>query len=335
MIQFNNLLYFELAAFFSLILLILSFFTMKRVKCFKKRDIIRSLMWSGIILFSGMAMAGAKLNREISQPVKEKMEIIFALDGSLSSLAQDVEIKNGKEGKKISRFEFGKRQIEDLIDLFKKDAIGLIVFAGKAIPLQIVLSREDRKNSILRNLKYIDDDFIRRGIKQGTDYGILLMAAIEQFGENDVKKILVVLTDGEPQGNEEELRQNLAKALDLFSERKDIAVYFIAVGNTAEPSKIPKIADKDGNIEYYTHENGQPVLTRPNPEFLIDLANATGGRYIHPAPDQNLENIMLTFIEEERTIIDWEKKTQSVDLTPYLLICSLIFLFVIPILKTV
>lgn len=339
MIQFGNLLYFELAAFLSLFFLLLNLFTMKRIGYFKKRDIARSLMWSGIVLFLGLAASTAKLNWEISVPVKEKAKIIFALDASLSALARDVEVtEKNEKTRKITRFDFEKQLVENVvIDLLEGDAVGVTFFADQAIPVQDVLSREDYRNSIIRNLKYYDDVFVKEGIKQGTDYGILIMSGMEQFGGKDeIKKLLFVLTDGEPQGDEEKLKENLKKALELFSERSDIVMYFFCIGDTRGPSKIPKEEDEKGNPkEYYLQKDGQPVLTRPNPEFLTNLANATGGHFVQAESSQDLKNILLNSIEQERRIIGWEQKTEPIDLTPYLLISSLVFLFIIPILKPV
>lgn len=337
MIQFGNVVYFEFAALFSILLLFLNLFTMKRISIFKKRDIIRSLLWSGIILFLGMALSSAKLNWKRPMPVKEKMEIIFALDASLSALARDVEIKEGEQTRKISRLDLEKQQVENVIGDLRGDAVYIIVFADQAIPLHIVLSREDYKNSILRNLKYIDKDFVRHEIKQGTDYGMLILGALEQFGKKSgTKKVFFVLTDGESQGDETKLRENLEKALELFAERDDISVYLIGLGNPAEPSRIPETEDEENNPkEYYREKGGEFILTRPNPEFLNTLANATKGKYIHAETAQDLKNILESSIEKERKIIGFEKRQETIDLTPYLLICSLVFLFIIPTIKSV
>lgn len=338
MIQFSNFLYFELASFLSLFFLVLNIFTLRRIGSFRCRDVARSLMWSGIIIFIGLIISGAKLDWKKSVPVKEKMEIIFALDVSLSSLAKDVVLKEeGKEDRKISRLDLEKQQIKNVVGILSGDAVGLMVFADLATSLQDVLSREDYRNSLLRNLEFIDEDFVKSQVNQGTDYGNLIMASLEQFEtEKSTKRLLFIITDGEPQGEENKLRENLSKALEKFSERNDINVYLIGVGNTREPSKIPKTEDDKGEPkEYYTHKNGEFILTRPNPEFLANLANATGGHYLHANSNNDLKNILLDSIEIERKIISFETKSELIDLTPYLLICSLVFLFIIPILKSV
>jgi len=116
--------------------------------------------------------------------------------------------------------EMEKQQVENAVNLLESgDSVGITVFADQAIPLQSVLSREDYKNSVIRNLRYIDSDFVRYHVRQGTDYGVLILTALGQFGESGTK-ILFILTDGEPQGNEEKLRENLSMALEEFSKRK-------------------------------------------------------------------------------------------------------------------
>ncbi len=338
MISIGNFTYFWIAALISLLLFALSFLTIKRTRFYRRRDILRNLMWSGIVFFLGLAISSAKLNWENPVPVKEKVEMIFAIDVSLSALARDVTIRENEQIRKISRLDLEKQQVENVIGDLKGDAVGIIIFAEQAIPLQIVLSREDYQNSLLRNLKYIDKNFIRYSIKQGTDYGNLILSALEQFGKkSSIKKIIFVLTDGEPQGDEEKLRENMEKAMEVFSERDDISIYLIGIGDIREPSKIPQTEDEEGNPkEYYRQkEGGDFILTRPNPEFLANLANSTGGHYFHAISDKDLKNILANSIERERRVIGFEKQSKAINLTPYLLISSLIFLFIIPFIKSV
>lgn len=339
MIHLSNPTYFWITASVSIGILFLNFFTLKRTGIFRRSDIARIFMWSAVLIFLGMAASNARLEWKKNFPVKEQMEIIFALDVSLSSLAQDVILEEEGERRKISRLEFAKRQIENAINDLKSDAVGIIVFADKAVPLQIALPREDYKNTILRNLRYIDKEFVRYGIKQGTDYGNMIMSALEQFKESPAKKVLLVLTDGEPQGEETKLRENLENAIELFSERSDITVYFIGIGDSRQPSPIPKVEDEDGRPkEFYRFgkEPGSPlILTRPNPEFLAGLANLTGGYFFEAQKNEDLKNIIKNALEKERRIIGFQEKTEMIDLTPVLLIWSLIFLFVIPVIKSV
>jgi len=266
------------------------------------------------------------------------VEIIFAIDASLSALARDVIIKEGEKTWKISRLDLEKKQVENVVGDLKDDAIGIIAFANEAVPLQIVLSREDYKNTLIRNLRNIDEVFVRHEISQGTDYGTLILTALKQLGKkSNTKKLIFILTDGEPQGDEEKLQKNMEKAMKVFSERDDVSFYLIGVGNTQEPSKIPQIEDEEGNPkEYYRQkEGGDFILTRPNPEFLTNLANATGGNYIHAISDKDLKDVLGKSIEKERRIIGFEKQTKAIDLTPYLLISSLVLLFIIPFIKSV
>ncbi len=341
MIQFNNPSYFWFAAILSIFIAALNLFTLKRIRIFRRFDVIRGLMWCGMIIFLGMALSGARLEWKKPVPIKEKLEIIFALDVSLSSLAQDVVLEESEQLGKISRLDFEKQQVENAIGMLSGDAVGIIVFADKAIPLQIVLSREDYGNTLIRNLRYIDKEFVRYAISQGTDYGDLILVALEQFGkETASQKVIFILTDGEQQGEEEKLKENMEKALEQFSKRKDIAIYLVGVGNPRESSSIPKVEDENGDVkEYYIQTNGeaagQRILTRPSPEFLAHLANMTSGHYLHASSKEDLKNILLSSIESERRIIGFKERSDAIDLTQYLLISSLIFLFTIPIIKSV
>ncbi len=341
MIQFSNPSYFWFGAGLAAFLLLLNVFTFKRVQFFRRRDLLRALMWSIAVFFLGTVLAEARVEWKRPLPVLEKLEIIFGIDVSLSALAQDALISQGENQQKVSRLEFEKMQVEKVIASLGDDAIGIIAFAAEAVTLQIALSREDRRNTVLRNLKYIDKNFVRYEVLQGTDYGILLLAAIEQFGKSEeAKKILFVLTDGEQQGDEEKLKENLEKAVSALSERKGMAIYFIAVGDDSKTSLIPKSEDENGNPKgYYTYEEGemagQPIPTRPHPEFLARLADSIDGHFLQANDDKTLARLLENAIKQERRIIGLEEKTQLIDLASYLLIGALICLFTIPLIKSV
>ncbi len=341
MIQFLSPSYLWLGAGLAIFLLLLNIFTFKRVRFFRRRDLLRASMWSVAVLFLGAALAEAKLEWKQPLPVMEKLEIIFGIDVSLSALAKDAIVFQEENQQIVSRLDFEKVQVEKIVASLGDDAIGIIAFAADAIPLQIVLSREDRRNTILRNLKRIDKIFVRYEIPQGTDYGILFLTALEQFSKtNEAKKILFVLTDGEQQGDEGKLKENLEKAVNALSERNDITIYFIAVGDDSKTSLIPKIEDENGNPkEYYTYEEGemagQPISTRPHQEFLAQLANGIDGHYLQANDDETLNALLQDAIKQERRIIGFEEKTRIINLAPYLLIGALICLFTIPLIKSV
>lgn len=340
MFVFKNPLYFWLGVCLAVLFFTWSAATFKRIKKYRRLDIARSAMWSAIIFFLGLVLAESAIFLPVKLPVKERLEIVFCLDASLSSLAIDIETEVNGESKKISRLEFQKRLVEELSANLKDDAVGIIAFAAEAIPLQIALVREDYKNTFLRNLKNIDNFFVRRGIIQGTDYGKLLEAALEQFQEPSLKKLLIILTDGEQQGDNERLKENLNRALESFSQEKSIVTYFVSVGNANMASPIPKSEDKEGKPkDYYKHEKGeaagQLILTRPHPEFLSQLANAVNGYFIEAKGNEKLKTILKEVISKERRIIGHEEKNQKNEIGFYLVTISLLFLFVIPLIKTV
>jgi len=137
------------------------------------------------------------------------------------------------------------------------------------------------------------------------------------------------LTDGEPQGDEAKLEENMEKAMKIFAERDDISIYLIGVGNIRESSKISTDRRRGRQSErILSPERKRRFYPHPaNPEFLANLANSTGGHYLHATSDKDLKNILGSSIESERRIIGFEKQSKAIDLTPYLLISSLVFSF--------
>ena len=320
----------------ALLFLAVGLVTLKRIVFFKKRDIFRVFMWAFLVFFIGAALSGIFLKHEKQTPIKERMEIVFALDVSLSSLARDVIVETDEGKKKVSRLEFSKRQIINAVDLLRKDSVGVIAFADIAVPLQFVVS-EDAHSSIMSELKRVDEDFCRYAVKQGTDYGNLFLSALEMFNsKTDKNKMLLIFTDGESQGDKGRLKENMDRALEAMSLRNDIAVFFLGVGNERAPSMIPQLVDEnDEPVEYYKKDDSSHVLTAPNAKMLAELSDAFRGYYLHLSSENDLKNFLESSVEGARRQIGISTRTETVDLTQFFIICVLVLLFLIPIIKSV
>ena len=221
-------------------------------------SIFRSWLKMGLLLLAlallVMMLARPQMGSKISHDHRSGIETIIALDISNSMLATDVA---------PSRLEKSKMLIENLVDHFTNDRIGLNVFAGAAYVQLPITSDYVSAKMFLQN---IDPSLIQT---QGTDIAGALDLAIHSFTSNDkVGKAVIVITDGEDhQGGA------IEKAKE--AKRLGINVFILGVGTVAgAPIPMP-------NGEYLKDNKGEVVITHLNENMCKEIAQAGSGKYIH------------------------------------------------------
>lgn len=243
---------------------------------------------------------------------KEGMEIVFVLDVSLSMLAEDV---------KPNRLQKAKIEIESLLNDLENDYVGLVVFAGRAFSMLPYLTT-DYDKIFLRILHMINENYARF-IPYGTNVGNAFLVAISSFSKIKREKVLIFLTDGEEQLA---VRSQVAEAVKMLMERKDISVYMIGIGDPNKYSKVPK-KDKNGQTTGYEVDlEGEIITTKPDPFLLRDIAKLTGGKYIHDATGDELKNIFRDVVERHQKIIGVKSKNIVKDVSQHFLGGSLLLL---------
>lgn len=183
------------------------------------------------------------------------IETIIAMDISNSMLADDVQ---------PSRLEKSKRIVSNLVDQFKDDKVGLILFAGDAY-VQLPITNDYISAKVFLNS--ITPSLIAR---QGTNIKDAVDLATRSFTPNDgVGKAIILITDGE---NHEDGAVEAVKA----AANKGYMVYVLGVGS---PSGSPIPGDKKG--EFRKDKNGNVVVTKLNEEMCRELAAAGNGAYFY------------------------------------------------------
>ena len=127
---------------------------------------------------------------------------------------------------------------------------------------------------------------------------------------------MILLTDGEEQII---TRSQVAEAVKLLLERKDIAIYVVGIGDPKKASPIPK-RDKEGNVTgYEITEDGETIYTKPNPAFLRQITEMVGGTYQHDATGDELKHIFEQVVEKHKNIVGVKKKNTVKDVSQYFL----------------
>ena len=201
-----------------------------------------------------LALARPQFGSKISHEKRNGIEAIIALDISNSMLAQDVQ---------PSRLDKSKLMIENLINSFINDKIGLVVFAGEAyVQLPITSDYVSAK-------MFLSDITPNLISTQGTDIARAIRVSLSSFTQQKgVGKAIILITDGE---------DNEGGALEAVKEAKEkgVNVFILGVGDS-KGSPIPL-----GNGEYLKDNHGQTVMTALNENMCKEIAQAGSGTYIH------------------------------------------------------
>ena len=211
------------------------------------------LLFSAITILIFM-IARPQVGSKISHEKREGIEVLIALDISNSMLAQDVI---------PSRLEKSKLLIEDLVDHFTNDKVGLVVFAGDAF-VQLPITNDYVSAKMF--LQNINPSLITT---QGTDLARAISLSQSCFTQREhIGRAIIVITDGE---------DHEGGALEAAREayKKGINVFILGVG-TSKGAPIP-----DGNGGYLKDNSGQTVLSALNEQMCQQVAKAGNGVYIH------------------------------------------------------
>lgn len=244
-----------------------------RLARFGARDVVRRLMpegaeergpWRTIRLASALALAavalaGPRWGRERTVVRTSGVDLVIAVDASLSMMATD---------EKPNRLERAKQEIRRLRASSPGDRVGLLAFAGRSYVLTPVTVDGGALDLFLDNL---DPSVVGQAgssiastIAQGTE--------LLSLARGGADRALVVMSDGEGF----EPRDELIAAARRAAERN---VHVVTVGfGTTGGSTIPI---RDGQtVTQKRDENGQIVVTRYRPELLQLAAQTAAGTFI-------------------------------------------------------
>ena len=220
----------------------------------KYRPTIKFCLLLSAITILIFMIARPQVGSKISHEKREGIEVLIALDISNSMLAQDVI---------PSRLEKSKLLIEDLVDHFTNDKVGLVVFAGDAF-VQLPITNDYVSAKMF--LQNINPSLITT---QGTDLARAISLSQSCFTQREhIGRAIIVITDGE---------DHEGGALEAAREayKKGTNVFILGVG-TSKGAPIP-----DGNGGYLKDNSGQTILSALNEQMCQQVAKAGNGVYIH------------------------------------------------------
>ncbi|MBR0459841.1 MAG: VWA domain-containing protein [Victivallales bacterium] len=219
--------------------------------------------WKQGMVLCALGLVILALARPCWNPIEQKVsrtgrDVVFVLDVSRSMLADDL---------KPTRLERAKLAISDCLEVIRGDRVGLVIFAGDAVPRCPLTLDYGFFRMMLAD---VEPRSVGRG---GTNIGDALRTALKDVFDSQERqyKDVILITDGEDQGTfAQEAAETLGKA----------GIRLLAIGLGDEQGTPILVADEDGKRDFI-RDGGELVRSKLDSASLRKLAAATpGGRYL-------------------------------------------------------
>ncbi len=266
-----------------LLFLVLQFWKHKTQKKFADKHLLKRLSpnssWFKPILklvvlslaFACLALAlvNPKIGTKLETVKREGVDIVFAVDVSKSMLAEDIA---------PNRLDKAKQLVTQIINNLASDRVGIIAYAGRAIPQLPITTDYASAKMFLQNM---NTDMLS---SQGTAIGEAIKLATTYFDdEEQTNRVLIIISDGEDHSQQ-------ASAVAQEASNEGIRIFTIGVGDQ-KGGPIPE--KRNGVVLNYKKDNqGETVITRLDEETLKTIAAQANGVYINGKNTNNVvENI--------------------------------------------
>ncbi|MEM6685349.1 MAG: VWA domain-containing protein [Bacteroidota bacterium] len=221
------------------------------------KPILKLVVWCLAIASLAVALVNPKIGTKLETVKREGVDIVFAVDVSKSMLAEDIS---------PSRLDKAKRIVSEIINNLGSDRIGIIAYAGTAVPQLPITTDFSAAKMFLTNL---NTDMLS---SQGTAITDAIRLAKTYYDDvEQTNRVLVIISDGED-------HTGGAGTLADEATKEGIKTYTIGVG-TAKGGRIP--LKRRGIVESYKRDlQGEVVITRLNAQTLKEIADEGDGEYI-------------------------------------------------------
>ncbi len=273
----------------------------------KKRIIQKITLFNLMYIFIIIALSNPQIGTRLEEIKREGVDIIIALDVSLSMHAEDIS---------PNRLEKAKHEISKFIDLLRGDRIGLIAFAGIS-HVQCPLTLDYSAAKLF--LRMMDTGLIP---VKGTNIADAIRQSMKTFNQKDRKyKVLVLITDGEE--HREDAIDEAKKAAN-----EGIIIYTIGIGS---PDGVPiPLYDRSGNKKGFKKDrSGNVITTKLDVTTLQKIAFTTDGKYYIASSGENeLDNIYSEINKLEKKELSSQQFSQYESRFQFFILIGLILLLI-------
>jgi len=208
---------------------------------------------------AGIAIAGPRWGLERTTVRSTGVDMVIAVDASLSMMATDVQ---------PSRLERAKQEIRRLRALSPGDRVGLLAFAGRSYVLSPITVDEGALDLFLDNLDPSVVGQAGSSLSATISQGVNLLSLTKSGAD----RALVVMSDGEAF----EAKEDVIAAAQRAAEQ-NVSIVTVGFG-TLQGTTIP--VRENGQVTTKKDESGQTVITHYSPDLLQAAAQAANGTFI-------------------------------------------------------
>lgn len=204
-----------------------------------------------------IALVNPKIGTSLETIKREGIDIVFAIDVSKSMLAEDIA---------PNRLQKAKQLTTQIINNLVSDRIGIIAYAGKAVPQLPITTDYAAAKMFLQN---INTEMLS---SQGTAIDEAIQLARSYYNdEEQTNRVLVIISDGE---DHNDLSLDVAEA----AAEEGIKIFTIGVGSE-KGGPIP--LKRNGIVmSYKKDQDGATVITKMNKKILAEIAKEANGTYV-------------------------------------------------------
>ena len=253
------------------------------------KPILKLVVWCLAIASLVVALVNPKIGTKLETIKREGVDIVFAVDVSKSMLAEDVA---------PSRLHKAKRIVSEIINQLGSDRIGIIAYAGKAVPQLPITTDFSAAKMFLNNLN--------TGMlsSQGTAIDDAIRLAKTYYDDDDqTNRVLFIISDGED-------HTKGATRLAKEATKEGIKTFTIGVGTT-KGGRIP--IKRRGIVDTYKRDQqGEVVITKLNDNTLKEIAAEGNGNYI----DGTNTKEVVTFVTDKLNSMN-KKEFESKQFSEY------------------
>lgn len=218
-----------------------------------------------------IALMNPKVGTKLETIKREGVDVVFAIDVSKSMLAEDVA---------PSRLEKAQQLTAQIINKLVNDRVGIIAYAGKAVPQLPITTDYAAAKMFLQNM---NTEMLS---SQGTAIDEAIQLSRTYFNDAEqTNRVLVIISDGE---DHKDLSLDVAKA----AAKEGIRIFTIGVGSE-KGGPIP--LKRNGIVmRYKKNQKGETVITKLNAKTLTAIAEKANGLFIQ---GQNTKQVTEKFSE--------------------------------------
>lgn len=296
-----------------------------------------SLCTAGVGLGLGLLLLKPFVAKYHERQLYEPLDIVLAEDVSLSMLAPATADPCGPSRLAVARVELDR--FLNTLKEAKSDRVGFIAYSKFGYRLVPVLTRD--YDLVSRVIGDINEKEVASGSLQwGTNHWDALAQAGKVFDpKSKNKKILILISDGEPDAPAYVLEKSRWEAIEALKKFPGLKVVLIGIGNSMDAYPIIKHRGAGGCPEEFFiqgdgDDKGQIITTHVDVPRMTATAAELGGSYRHSQTGNDLAELVRTSIAGSRIRAGVERTQAQRDLSREFAIGILVLMTLLVVLKT-